>query len=90
MPIKTISCKQATRYMTEQEERGLTVKQRLQLWRHLASCSLCRLFSQQNKWMNQWLGNPPPPASPLTGHEKQAIVEAMQASGPADEIKIDL
>jgi hypothetical protein len=90
MSIKTISCKQATSFIAQQEEQGLTIKQRLQLWRHLAGCSLCRLFSKQNKWMNQWLGSPVQPDSQLAGNEKQAIVDAMQASGPADEIKIEL
>lgn len=87
MPIKKITCKQATTYITQQEEKGLTVKQRQQLWHHLAGCSLCRLFSQQNKWMNQWLGRAGTPASQLVASEKQAIVDAMQASGPEDEIK---
>ncbi|HEX6179878.1 MAG TPA: hypothetical protein VFZ47_01455 [Chitinophagaceae bacterium] len=48
MSIK-ITCKQAVHYISKKEEGKLSPAQRFALWRHLAICSLCRLFSQQNK-----------------------------------------
>ena len=48
MSIK-ITCKQAVHYISKKEEGKLSAAQRFALWRHLAICSLCRLFSQQNK-----------------------------------------
>lgn len=52
MPHK-ITCKQATDYISKKEEGRLSASQRVALWRHLAICSLCRLFSRQNKMMSQ-------------------------------------
>lgn len=52
MPHK-ITCKQATDYISKKEEGRLSASQRVALWRHLAICSLCRLFSKQNKMMSQ-------------------------------------
>ena len=44
-----ITCKQAVHYISKKEEGKLSAVQRFALWRHLAVCSLCRIFSQQNK-----------------------------------------
>jgi len=44
-----ISCKEATKYISQREEGKLTFHQRWQLWQHLAICAVCRLFSKQNK-----------------------------------------
>jgi len=44
-----ISCKEATRFISEREEGKLTFHQRWQLWQHLAICTFCRLFNNQNK-----------------------------------------
>ena len=52
MPHK-ITCKQATDYISKKEEGRLSASQRVALWRHLAICSLCRLFSRQSKMMSQ-------------------------------------
>jgi len=44
-----ISCKEATKFISEREEGKLTFHQRWQLWQHLAICTFCRLFNKQNK-----------------------------------------
>jgi len=44
-----ITCKEATTFISQQEEGRLTFQQRLQLWLHLGICSLCKLFYRQNK-----------------------------------------
>ena len=46
-----ITCKKAVDYISKREEQKLSLWQRLQLWRHLAICSLCRRFAHQNETM---------------------------------------
>lgn len=45
----TITCKQAVDYISKKEDGKLSPTKRFRLWRHLAVCSICRIFSQQNK-----------------------------------------
>jgi hypothetical protein len=45
----TISCKEATAFISKKEEGKLSFKQRIQLWMHLGICGLCKLFAKQNK-----------------------------------------
>ena len=45
----SISCKQATDYISKKEEGKITLLQRYQLWRHLVECYLCKRFDSQNK-----------------------------------------
>lgn len=79
MVIKKITCKHATDLITRQEEKRLGWQERLQLMRHLAACSLCRIFSKQNKWLNTWLrSDKSSAAQQLAAEEKQAIIAAMQ------------
>ena len=51
--MRKISCKEAVEYILKKEEGKLTLKQRVSLWRHLTICSLCRIFSAQNKLINE-------------------------------------
>lgn len=44
-----ITCKEATDRISRKEEGRLSMVQRVQLWLHLATCSLCRLFNKQNR-----------------------------------------
>jgi flagellar biosynthesis/type III secretory pathway chaperone len=44
-----ISCKEATKFISQKEEGKLSLQQRWQLWQHLAVCAVCRLFNIQNK-----------------------------------------
>ena len=51
--MRKISCKEAVEYILKKEEGKLTLMQRVSLWRHLTICSLCRIFSAQNKLINE-------------------------------------
>lgn len=42
-----LSCKEATRIMSEAQDRQLSVGERLQLEMHLAMCRGCRNFREQ-------------------------------------------
>ena len=44
-----ITCKQATKFISQKEEGKLSLQQRWQLWIHLAMCTICRIFEKQNK-----------------------------------------
>jgi hypothetical protein len=74
MPVK-ISCKQAVDYISKKEERKLSATQRFALWRHLQGCSLCRIFSVQNRVIAQAMGNSP--TRDLTAAEKEAIIQSI-------------
>ncbi|MGC3947826.1 MAG: hypothetical protein QM762_25520 [Chryseolinea sp.] len=51
--MKNISCKEAVELILKKEERKISLFQRISLWRHLAICSLCRIFSKQNNHINE-------------------------------------
>lgn len=44
-----ITCKQATKFISQKEEGKLSLRQRWQLWMHLGVCEICRIFQKQNK-----------------------------------------
>lgn len=44
-----ITCKQATKFISQKEEGKLSLRQRWQLWMHLGVCAVCRIFQKQNK-----------------------------------------
>ena len=50
-----ITCKEATKYIVKKEEGKMTPRQRYRLWRHLSTCSLCRLFRLQNGFISNSL-----------------------------------
>lgn len=82
-----ITCKQATDYISRQEEGKLTLRQRYQLWKHLAICHLCQLFYKQNTLMVHALKNADMHAAgSLSVEDKEAMIRAMQAdaSPPSD------
>ena len=47
--MKGISCKEATKFISQKEEGKLSLRQRWQLWLHLGVCAVCRIFEKQNK-----------------------------------------
>jgi hypothetical protein len=51
--MRSISCKEAVGYILKKEEGKLSVIGHLKLWQHLVICSLCRIFSSQNKLVHQ-------------------------------------
>ncbi|MGN6490597.1 MAG: hypothetical protein ACTHLE_01275 [Agriterribacter sp.] len=74
-----ITCKEAVDYISKKEEKKLSVLQRLQLMRHLAICSLCRLFAKQNKTITEALSKTHHEQEHhLTPEEKERIINAME------------
>jgi hypothetical protein len=72
--MKTISCKEAVKSILKKEEGNLSLPERLSLWRHLAICSLCRIFSIQNKKINRGLTLRKKKQFSLTDEEKHSII----------------
>lgn len=42
-----MNCKQATRLLSESQDRSLTTKEKMTLKLHITLCSACRRFGQQ-------------------------------------------
>ncbi|HEY0742585.1 MAG TPA: hypothetical protein VGD40_14015 [Chryseosolibacter sp.] len=72
--MKSISCKEAVRFILVKEEGKLSVGRQLSLWRHLAICSLCRIFSLQNNLMNEAIKQWPAKPLALTEIEKEEMI----------------
>lgn len=69
-----ITCKQAVDFISKREEHRLSPRQRLELWKHLAVCSLCRSFSRQNRIMIDAMKQADKnKAAKLSGEDKEAI-----------------
>lgn len=73
--MKAISCKQAVEFILRKEEGTLTFMQRIHLWRHLAICSLCKLFLSQNKVINTELKRHREKQFILSDKEKERIIQ---------------
>ena len=73
-----ITCKQAVNYILKKEERKLSAVQRFRLWRHIAGCSLCRIFSIQNKLLTKAYQLQEDEITTLSQKEKEKIIEAVQ------------
>lgn len=72
--MKTISCKDAVHFILKKEEQKLSFVERISLWRHLAVCSLCRIFSKQNSIMNDAMKERKMKQASLTEEEKENII----------------
>jgi hypothetical protein len=72
--MKSISCKEAVGFLLKNEEGKLSLLQRLSLWRHLVICNLCRIFSVQNRLMNDAMHQRRSNHSTLSGEEKENII----------------
>ena len=70
-----ITCKQAVNYISKKEEGKLSAAQRFALWRHLAICSLCRLFSQQNKTIVKAIKEGGDSGTALGSQDKEAMMK---------------
>jgi hypothetical protein len=76
-----ISCKQATDFISRQEEGKLTFRQRLQLWQHLAVCTFCRLFSKQNDILVKNAGHlHEHTGATLTPEQKESLIKMLENS----------
>ena len=76
-----ISCKEATKFISQKEEGKLTFHQRWQLWQHLAICAVCRLFNKQNKVIiNSATHLHDYNDALLTQSERESIISALEKS----------
>lgn len=70
-----ITCKKAVDYISLKEEGRLSARQRFALWRHLTGCSLCRIFSVQNKIIGKAMAMTDETQGALTEAEKEALIK---------------
>jgi predicted anti-sigma-YlaC factor YlaD len=75
-----ITCKKAVDLISKKEESKLSVVQRFRLWKHLAECSLCRKFSEQNKLIKEAFKMQQGKVSKLTEEEKEEIIRVVTRS----------
>jgi len=48
-----LSCKEASRLLSQGEERRLTLSERVKLWLHLRVCRACTRFARQLAFLRQ-------------------------------------
>ena len=82
-----ITCKQAIDYISKKEEKKLSAAQRFRLWKHLASCSLCRIFSVQNKMIAKAYQQQQHNIEGLSPAAKKEILEAILKEGNTEPIR---
>ncbi len=74
-----ITCKQATKFISQKEEGKLSIRQRYQLWMHLAVCIFCKMFHKQNEIIiNNAPHLPDYNDATLSRLEKESIVAALE------------
>lgn len=76
MGLFTISCKKATYLVSKKEEGKLNWIESIQLRSHMATCSLCRLFEQQSKFISKQAKHLHGEAS-LSEDQKKKIEQAL-------------
>ncbi len=76
---KKITCRQAVDLISKKEESKLSPIQRFSLYKHLGECSLCRIFSVQNKIIAKAIQQHNPGELSIT--EKEAIIQSVIESG---------
>lgn len=75
-----ISCRQSTEWVVKKADEKLSVKQNLQLLSHLAICSFCRFFNQQNELIDKAVYKNVQMQSPFLGiNDKEEIYQSVQA-----------
>lgn len=79
-----ITCKKAVDLISKKEEGKLTPWQRVQLWNHLAVCSLCRNFSRQTSWFRT-LYKTDSERKLTSGDKNDIATAAMRPSDPGIE-----
>jgi predicted anti-sigma-YlaC factor YlaD len=72
-----ITCKQAVDLISRNEENKITAAQHASLLKHLDECSLCRVFSSQNKLIGEAFANCPENAEGLTDQQKAGIIKSV-------------
>ena len=76
---KNITCKQAVDLISKKEEAKLSPTQRFSLYKHLGECSLCRIFSVQNKIIAKAIQHNN--SENLSIAEKENIIQRVMKSG---------
>lgn len=80
-----ISCRKAAEYMCKKEEGSLTFWQKFQLSYHLLICGVCRVFQQQDQWLQKNLGKVDEHCKGcLTEDEKKAILLKLSSEKLSD------
>lgn len=51
-----LSCREATRLLSDRLERPLSRRERLSLWLHIAMCNACRNFGRQAQFLRRAAG----------------------------------
>lgn len=72
--MKTITCREAVDIILKKEEGKTSFLQRLALWRHLAICSLCKIFQKQNQLINEAFKEKHKKNFKLSNEEKENII----------------
>lgn len=75
---KKITCKQAVDLISKKEESKLSGIQRFSLYKHLGECSLCRIFSVQNKIISKAIQHNN--SEDLSVAEKESIIQRVMKS----------
>lgn len=77
-----IDCKETIQLLSERRDRGLSMRKRIALWRHLLKCVVCRVYEKQLATVCNvchHAGTEPPPHSPsLPADRKHAILDALE------------
>ena len=73
--MKSISCKDAVTLILQKEEGKLSLWSKMKLWRHLAICSLCRIFAIQNNLLNEGMKERQGKQLALSDEEKEKIIQ---------------
>ncbi len=74
--MEIIPCRQATLLVSKREERALTIRERFQLYVHLAICVFCRRFIKQTKSISR-AAKEILPEEKLTPDEKRKMAETL-------------
>ncbi len=73
-----INCKKATLYAAQKEEKKLSLWRQLQLWNHLAICSICKLFVKQTAVIEKAATHMEHHTALLTKDEQEKMIEKIK------------
>ena len=73
----SITCKNAVEFIAKNEEGRITAMQKVNLWKHMAVCSLCSLFYKQNGLINASIKKANVTQS-LTAKDKKSILATLE------------
>lgn len=59
VPLLSLSCREASRLISESLDRELTWRERWSLRLHTVLCGACREFARQSRWIRSAIANAP-------------------------------